>query len=98
MREKPTDRYADAYGRAAASYAEVLDPTLEPVARQILALADVRTGERLLDLATGTGAVAREAVHQGAKVWGIDISTNMIETARQRSSASIRFDSIALVV
>ena len=86
-----SDRYASAYGRGAGAYARVLEPTLSPVARRILDLADVRSGERLLDVATGTGVVAREASKRGAAVSGIDIAAEMIDTARERSSRSIEF-------
>ena len=42
-------------------------------------------GERWLDLATGTGAVARKAARAGAVVTGIDLSPVLIETAKKDS-------------
>jgi SAM-dependent methyltransferase len=48
-------------------------------------------GARWLDVATGTGAVARLAARAGAEVVGIDIAPRMIEIAR-RSAEAIRFD------
>jgi len=86
------DRYADAYGAAADGYARVLDPTLEPIVRRLVELAEVRSGSRVLDLATGTGAAARIAAAAGAEVTGVDISPRMIEIARQRSPAGLRFE------
>lgn len=91
VREHASDQYASAYGRGAGVYARVLQPTLCPVARRILDLADVRSGDRLLDVATGTGVVAREAFKRGMAVSGIDIATEMIDTARKHSSSSIEF-------
>jgi SAM-dependent methyltransferase len=48
-------------------------------------------GLRWLDVATGTGAVARLAARAGADVVGADIAPRMIELAR-RSSTGIRFE------
>jgi SAM-dependent methyltransferase len=44
-----------------------------------------RPGERWLDLACGTGAVAERAARAGAQVTGIDLAPVLIETARHRA-------------
>lgn len=52
-------------------------------------------GERWLDVATGTGAVALLAARGGADVTGLDLAPALIETARRKSAAqglSIRFE------
>jgi len=74
--------YAVAYGAAAEAYARILDATLAPVARRVVELADVGAGDRVLDLASGTGLVARAAVAAGASVVGVDISPGMVALAR----------------
>jgi ubiquinone/menaquinone biosynthesis C-methylase UbiE len=43
-----------------------------------------RAGERILDLACGTGDIARTIAESGAKVVGVDASPEMIITARSR--------------
>jgi SAM-dependent methyltransferase len=43
----------------------------------------VRAGERWLDLATGTGAIATRAARQGAVVTGLDLAPKLIGTARR---------------
>jgi SAM-dependent methyltransferase len=43
----------------------------------------LRPGTRLLDVATGPGALAAEAVNRGARPVGIDLSPQMIELARR---------------
>lgn len=48
-------------------------------------LAAARPGVRLLDVATGTGAIARLAAARGASVVGVDASTGMLEVARTGS-------------
>jgi SAM-dependent methyltransferase len=44
-------------------------------------------GERWLDLACGTGAVAERAARAGAGVTGIDLAPALIDTARERAAA-----------
>jgi SAM-dependent methyltransferase len=43
-------------------------------------------GERWLDLATGTGEIARPAARAGAQVTGLELSPELIDTARLRAS------------
>ena len=69
----------------------VLDPTLNVVARRIVELGAIDEDCRVLDLACGTGAVAREAWARGAQVVGLDVSQAMIKLARQVSSPEITF-------
>ncbi|HEX7255714.1 MAG TPA: class I SAM-dependent methyltransferase [Gaiellaceae bacterium] len=42
-------------------------------------------GQRLLDIATGTGAVAELAAQRGAEVVGVDIAPALIEQAKERA-------------
>jgi SAM-dependent methyltransferase len=44
-------------------------------------------GDRWLDLATGTGAVAERAAERGATVTGVDLAPDLIATAGERASA-----------
>ncbi len=44
-------------------------------------------GERWLDVATGTGEIARPAARAGAQVTGLDLAPELIETARERAAA-----------
>lgn len=52
--------------------------------RRLIALADVRQGDRVLDLATGTGDVAFAAASAGANVVGLDLTHRMLQLARLR--------------
>lgn len=85
-------QYAAGYGKAAQDYMRVLDPTLSPVHRRIVELARVGAGMRLLDLATGTGAVARVAAANGATITGVDVAPGMVELARRHSPSELRFE------
>lgn len=54
-----------------------------------------RPGERLLDVATGTGAIALRAARAGADVTALDLAPELVETARRLAAEdglAIRFD------
>jgi SAM-dependent methyltransferase len=56
---------------------------------------DPRPGERWLDVATGTGAIALRAARAGAQVTAVDLAPGLIATARDLAAEqrlSIRFD------
>src|SRR4029077_10567281 len=46
---------------------------------------DPKPGERILDLATGTGWTSRLVARRGATVTGVDIATNLLEAARENA-------------
>jgi SAM-dependent methyltransferase len=58
---------------------------LEPVADHVVSLAAPRSGERALDLATGTGNAALLAAGRGAVVTGLDAAPRLVEVARARA-------------
>ncbi len=66
------------YERVTETLADAHDVVVGRIAAQ--------PGERWLDLATGTGAVARKAARAGARVTGIDLSPVLIETAKQKAA------------
>ena len=70
------------YERHASGYARELDPTLAGAVERMVELADARPGIRLLDLATGTGTIARAAAARGSSVVAVDASARMLEVAR----------------
>jgi ubiquinone/menaquinone biosynthesis methyltransferase len=56
--------------------------------RELVSLADVRAGERALDLAAGTGDIAFAVAARGAKATGLDITHRMLQLASAKSSAA----------
>jgi SAM-dependent methyltransferase len=64
---------------------ERLAARLAPVQDELVELLAISPGERLLDLATGTGEVAIRAARAGAVVTAMDISEPMLEKARRRA-------------
>jgi len=49
---------------------------------------DPKPGERILDLATGTGWTSRVVGRRGADVVGVDIAEGLLEVARARAAAA----------
>jgi SAM-dependent methyltransferase len=75
------------FGRIATSY--------EAGAADFIARLGLKSGQRVLDVACGTGNLALPAAKAGAQVVGIDIAPNLVEQARRRAAAqnlSIRFE------
>jgi len=73
-------------GNIAERYEEFLVPVIfDPWARNLLTRADLKPGNRLLDLACGTGIVARLAAEQGVSVIGGDINPGMLAVAAERA-------------
>jgi ubiquinone/menaquinone biosynthesis C-methylase UbiE len=64
---------------------ERLAARLAPVTEQLVGLLQVRPGDRLLDLATGTGGLAVRAAQAGAVVTAIDHAAPILERARRRA-------------
>src|SRR3954468_6915900 len=61
---------------------------LEPAAHHVVALAGIARGERVLDLACGTGNAAIEAGRLGAQVTGLDAARRLIGVAEARAAAA----------
>ena len=74
------DERAELWSRLQAQRSETYGPATE----MMLDLADLRTGNRVLDVAAGTGdqtLLAAQRVGPSGYVFAIDISTNMLNTA-----------------
>lgn len=82
LSNKDGDRDID-WGRTSGDYA-VHRPGPPPSFYERLAAWGVgQPGQRILDLGTGTGVLARQFARQGAAVSGIDVAAEQIETARR---------------
>jgi ubiquinone/menaquinone biosynthesis C-methylase UbiE len=65
----------------------VIGATLPIVAEGLCESADVRAGERVLDVATGTGNAAIAAARRFAHVVGVDYVESLLERGRERAAA-----------
>ena len=75
-------------GNAAHFYNQHVSLIMEPWVRHLVHVADLQPGERVLDVACGTGFVARLAAHcvgAAGRLVGVDLNASMIEAARAAS-------------
>jgi ubiquinone/menaquinone biosynthesis C-methylase UbiE len=98
--EPALQRRVQRYGwdKAAESYEGFWHQQLKPAQDLLLQMADLKRGERVLDIACGTGLVsfrAGEKVEEYGHVLGTDISDKMIEIAsaiaKEKKLSNIRF-------
>jgi SAM-dependent methyltransferase len=78
------------WDRMSNVYLQEVDKRFVPVVENVIVRAGLQPGQRVLDLGTGTGAVAERAasaVGLGGDVVGVDISTEMLALAQQRLAA-----------
>jgi ubiquinone/menaquinone biosynthesis C-methylase UbiE len=72
------DRWAGIYSRSLL---------LESLQRRALAELDLRSDDRVLDVACGAGKLVRAIAPQVERAVGVDLSPEMIERARQQTAA-----------
>jgi ubiquinone/menaquinone biosynthesis C-methylase UbiE len=85
--------YGKTYGgNAPENYERYFVPVIgAPLAHDLVAAAAVRSGERVLDAACGTGIVARlaaEQVGRSGSVAGVDVNAAMLGVARSAAAAA----------
>jgi ubiquinone/menaquinone biosynthesis C-methylase UbiE len=62
-----------------------LAKVIQPVADELVEVVDVKQGQDVLDVGTGSGNVAIRAAERGAKVTGVDITPELFDAARKRA-------------
>jgi SAM-dependent methyltransferase len=91
MNDRLAKRSAEAYGRYSDKYASVLEPYLRPIADEVIRQGSIQGQQRVMDLATGTGLIARKFASTDASIVGVDNSFGSLLTARELSSGGIPF-------
>jgi ubiquinone/menaquinone biosynthesis C-methylase UbiE len=74
-------------------FAGAYDPVVrlmgfEPLWRAVAEMAAPRRGEPMLDVCTGTGGVAYELAHRGARVIGVDLARGMLRQAEAKRNGT----------
>lgn len=89
------DRIAPRYDRLNAVLTLRLDRRWR---RATIAAADIRPGDRVLDVACGTGDLIELALARGARVVGLDFAAGMLRVAGRRGMGTrlVRGDALAL--
>ncbi len=76
------------WGRTSAEYAKFRDIYPDEYYNKIISLGLCTSGQKVLDLGTGTGVLPRNLYKHGATFTGADISENQIEFGRNLSKES----------
>ena len=91
------DAFGESYGASAPeNYQKVFVPAIgAPLAADLVEKASLSAGERVLDVACGTGVVTRlaaRAVGPGGAVAGLDVNAGMLQVARESTPPGVSID------
>lgn len=79
------EQQREAWDEFATSYDGAVTPMSTMAAEAALSIAGVQSGDRLLDVAAGPGALSLPAARLGARVLAVDFSPQMVELLNQRA-------------
>jgi SAM-dependent methyltransferase len=83
------DRYeAAGWEIVAGRYLETWSPITSQAVGDLLDVAGVKAGVRVLDVGTGAGDAAARATERGAQATGVDVTAAMVEVAARRCPAA----------
>ncbi|WP_257306682.1 class I SAM-dependent methyltransferase [Geothrix campi] len=86
MAERSPDQIAENWGAIAPEYEQAFEGLSTQYATHALQLLDLRPGERVLDVAAGTGAFSLQAARVGAEVLATDFAPGMVARLRERAT------------
>ncbi len=72
---------------ASGSYRTVVDEIVGPLGGILVETVDVQPGQRVLDVAAGTGSSAIPATRRGAEVIATDLTPELLDVARAAADA-----------
>src|SRR5919109_1669506 len=79
------------WDRMVPIYTREIDKRFEPIVERVIKWADLKPGQDVLDLGTGTGSVALRAaaaVAPNGRITALDISPDMLAIARRRAASA----------
>jgi SAM-dependent methyltransferase len=71
---------------SSGDYADVADRMIPALGARLVEMAGVRAGQRVLDVAAGTGNAALPAARAGARVTALDITPELLQTGAKRAA------------
>lgn len=77
------------WGKASADYAKYRDIYPPEFYQSIIDLGCCKSGQKVLDIGTGTGVIPRNMYKYGAEFIGTDISENQIKFAKELSKGIV---------
>jgi SAM-dependent methyltransferase len=80
------ERPAKVWSSGGSNYDDISRGIADSIEHCVLRL-NPRRGERILDLATGTGWTSRVVTRRGALVTGVDIATGLLDAAERQAAA-----------
>lgn len=84
MSDDPIAKFKETQKQGWAHFAPLASLTT-PVAGRLVKFAGIKSGQRVLDVACGTGVVAITAARIGARVSGLDLTPELLAAARENS-------------
>ena len=72
---------------ASGSYPTVVDEVVAPLGGILVETVDVQPGQRVLDVAAGTGTSALPAARRGAEVTATDLTPELLDVGRAAAAA-----------
>lgn len=78
------DQIPEKWGAIASDYERAFEGLTSQLAADVLGLLDLRRGEKVLDVAAGTGAFSLLAARAGAEVLATDFAPGMVARLRER--------------
>lgn len=82
-----SDQLPENWGSMASGYEKAFEGLSSQFAAAAVELLDVKPGERVIDVAAGTGAFSLRAARAGAEVLATDFAAGMIARLRERIAA-----------
>jgi ubiquinone/menaquinone biosynthesis C-methylase UbiE len=83
------DQVPDKWSILANAYEGAFEPLSRQYAAETLRLLDLKPGERVIDVAAGTGAFSLLAARAGIEVLAVDFAPGMIARLRERAHAEV---------
>jgi ubiquinone/menaquinone biosynthesis C-methylase UbiE len=82
------DQNPDRWSSIAPDYERAFEPLTSQLATHLLNLLEMKPGERVVDVAAGTGAFSLAAARRGIQALAIDFAPGMVARLQERIAAS----------